>query len=151
TGLGVPQAHAAVERGAGQALAVPTEGDCPDLRGVAAEDVLLPLRLDVPDPHRLIVTAAGDAPAVGAEGHAGAARVAGEAGQYLPRRQVPNFNRVVVAGGGRAPAVGAESDVPDAVRVGRERLLPRVPGGVPEADRLIVAGRGQEPAVRAEG
>ena len=78
----------------------------------------------VPQPHRVVEAAGGDAGAVGAERHAGhRVGVAGERlADRLPGVGVPQPHRVVVAAGGDARAVGAERHAVHRAGVAGERL-----------------------------
>src|SRR5262245_46977417 len=75
----------------------------------------------VPDPHRAVLAAAGEAPAVGAERHASdLGRVACEGEHFLALGRVPDSHRAVLAAADEALAVGAERHAGDRVRVALE-------------------------------
>ena len=78
----------------------------------------------VPQPHRLVGTAGGDARAVGAERHAvHRVRVAGQRlADGLAGVRVPHPHRLVDAAGDDALPVGAERHAAHPVRVAGERL-----------------------------
>ena len=82
----------------------------------------------VPQPHRVVVAAGGDAGAVGAERHA--VHRVGVAGQRLADGLagvgVPQPHRVVVAAGGEPVPVGAERHAVHRVRCGRSAAGRRV-------------------------
>src|SRR5262249_6526144 len=132
-----------------------------DLAGVTLEyaDRLAAGR--VPDPHRLVRRGAGQALAVGAEGHA--IDIAGVAfeGEDLPAAgRIPdphlswptNLRPVgLPAGAGQEAAVGAEGHPMDPVVVACEGEELLAAGRVPDPYRPVMGGAGQAPAVGAEG
>src|SRR5262245_43301586 len=104
------------------------QGGLPQVGGAARSDFILGdeslALVGVPDFHRSVIAGAGEAPAVGAEGHPATRALDGA--ELLPRFHIPHFQRPVLAGAGQAPAVGAEGHTVDLAVVsfeGEDRLL----------------------------
>ena len=112
--------------------------------------------LDIPEPHGLVPTRRGQAPAVGAEGDARHVAVMARE-RWTPRgwplRDIPRAARSrSVTRRGQAPAVGAEGDAPHGVCMARERGAEGLAAlDIPEPHGLVLTRRGQAPAVGAEG
>src|SRR5262249_27014119 len=111
-------------------LAVGAEGHAFDIAGVALEGGEFGAGAGVPQPHRIVQTAAGQALAVGAEGHAAdRAGVALEGGEVGASARMPQpqlcwerlpLRTIAPTATGQALAVGAEGHASDRAGVAVE-------------------------------
>src|SRR5262249_60233439 len=103
-------------------------------------------RRHIPHSSVPVPTTGGDAPAIGANRHAGdTARMSLEGELLLARGRVPHFHGPVVASRNDPLAVGAERHAPDTARVPLEGKSLLAPGAVPHRHLTRLSGQSSSP------
>src|SRR5262249_21679258 len=112
---------------------------------VPREGESFPARVRVPQAHRPILAAAGQALAVRTPGHArDRVRVTLEGEGDLARRRVQDAHRPVGVGAGEAPAVGADAHTRDRA-VAPAELAVVLTGSVPHLNQWAIRGAAGAP------